>query len=179
MRDSKTTKDERYRVLFESCYSKVVDYARRRVPAHEVDDVVSATFLVVWRRWDDVPAGSGALRWVYGVARRVVSERHRSRARWYRLGTRLAGMGQTTEPTLDAIPDDAVAAALARMRSGDRAVLLLAYWEDLAPDEIAGILGSSINAARIRLHRARKRFAEIWASIEDDDQSASFRGRGL
>ncbi len=37
--------------------------------------------------------------------------------------------------------------------------LRLAYWEDLPADDIAVVLGCSPGAARVRLHRARKRAA--------------------
>jgi DNA-directed RNA polymerase specialized sigma24 family protein len=52
-----------------------------------------------------------------------------------------------------------VAAAFARLRDSDRELLALAAWEGLDPGEIAVVLDCSRNAARIRLHRARKRLA--------------------
>jgi RNA polymerase sigma-70 factor (ECF subfamily) len=50
-----------------------------------------------------------------------------------------------------------VAAAFARLKGGDRELLALAVWEELDAGEIATVLGCSRNAARIRLHRARRR----------------------
>jgi RNA polymerase sigma-70 factor (ECF subfamily) len=41
----------------------------------------------------------------------------------------------------------------------DREVLTLAAWEGLDAGEIATVMGCSRNAARIRLHRARRRLA--------------------
>ena len=35
---------------------RLAAYARRQVPAREVQDVVAETFLQAWRRWDDVPS---------------------------------------------------------------------------------------------------------------------------
>ena len=37
-------------------------------------------------------------------------------------------------------------------------------WEGLTADDLAVALGCSVNAARIRLHRARRRFAEALRS---------------
>ena len=52
-----------------------------------------------------------------------------------------------------------VAAAFAQLREEDRELLALAAWEELDPGEIATVLACSRNAARIRLHRARRRLA--------------------
>jgi RNA polymerase sigma-70 factor (ECF subfamily) len=170
-------RDERFRLVFDTNLSRVVDYARRRVPAHEVDDVVSATFLVVWRRLEDLPAGEGALPWIYGVARRVVSDRYRARGRWQRLQVRLVGIAPADVSSIDLVSDVDVAWALGRLRGRDRTVLVLAYWEDLTPGEISQVLGISVNAATIRLHRARKRFATLMVSIiEDDERPAESHG---
>lgn len=50
--------------------------------------------------------------------------------------------------------------ALSRLRRLDREVLLLSAWEDLAPSEIAVVMGCSQSSARGRLHRARRRFRD-------------------
>jgi DNA-directed RNA polymerase specialized sigma24 family protein len=42
----------------------------------------------------------------------------------------------------------------------DRELLGLATWEELDNGQIATVLGVSRNAVRIRLHRARRRFAK-------------------
>ena len=46
-----------------------------------------------------------------------------------------------------------------RLGDADREILTLAGWEGLDGGQIAVVLGCSRNAARIRLHRARRRFA--------------------
>lgn len=50
---------------------------RRRTSADTVDDVVADTYLTVWRKIDQVPAGDGCLPWLYGVAYRVLSHQYR------------------------------------------------------------------------------------------------------
>ncbi|MFI7030038.1 RNA polymerase sigma factor [Microbispora rosea] len=54
---------------------------------------------------------------------------------------------------------DAVRAAFRRLGPDDREVLALVSWEGLGSAEIATVLGCSRGAARLRLHRARKRLA--------------------
>lgn len=50
--------------------------------------------------------------------------------------------------------------ALARLRPDDQELLRLIAWDDLTHAEAAAVLGISANAVAIRLHRARRRFAE-------------------
>jgi RNA polymerase sigma-70 factor (ECF subfamily) len=50
--------------------------------------------------------------------------------------------------------DPELAQALAELPAPDREVLRLWAWEQLAPREIAVVLGITPNAASIRLHRA-------------------------
>ncbi|MFG2049725.1 RNA polymerase sigma factor [Micromonospora sp. NPDC048935] len=52
-------------------------------------DVVAETFLVAWRRRQDMPVGGEARLWLYGVARRVLANQHRGGVRRQRLGERL------------------------------------------------------------------------------------------
>src|SRR5258708_1437030 len=60
---------ERFDALFREHHPAVRAYARRRVPREVVDDIVSETFLVVWRRLDDVP--DPPLPWLRTVPRNV------------------------------------------------------------------------------------------------------------
>jgi RNA polymerase sigma-70 factor (ECF subfamily) len=65
---------------------------------------------------------------------------------------------ETVEPT--AI-DPVVAAAVAALSLRQRAVVVLTYWADLAPDDIADRLGISEGAVRRHLARARARLREV------------------
>jgi RNA polymerase sigma-70 factor (ECF subfamily) len=73
----------RFDALFREHHPAVRAYARRRVPPEVVDDIVSETFLVVWRRLDDVP--DAPLPWLLAVARHVVGTEWRGVARRERL----------------------------------------------------------------------------------------------
>src|SRR3954469_9913356 len=61
-------REERFTRLYEEHFEPVRRYVWRREPG-VWEDVVSETFLVAWRRLDDVP--TDARPWLIGVARNV------------------------------------------------------------------------------------------------------------
>src|SRR3954452_13534625 len=79
---------ERFIALYAAHAGAVLAYARRRVAPDEAEDVLAETFLVVWRRRDDVPADD-ALPWLYAVAGNVVRNRRRSERRRVALQVRM------------------------------------------------------------------------------------------
>lgn len=58
-----------------------------------------------------------------------------------------------------------VRAAMARLDAGDRAVLVLFEVEQLPQAEIAAEMGITVNALKVRLHRARRRFREAYTRL--------------
>jgi RNA polymerase sigma-70 factor (ECF subfamily) len=134
-------------------------YVWRRDPAH-CDDVVAETFLVAWRRLDDVPAE--ARPWLIGVARNVRLNLHRSARRQSSLFERLASSTPIEPIELPGV-SDAVRHALATLAESDREILLLDVWDELDRAQIAHVLGTSKSNVSVRLHRAKRRFAAALA----------------
>jgi len=151
----------RFEQVYAAHHAAILGYALRRTDsADDAADVIAETFLTAWRRIGDVPAGEAARPWLYGVARRVLANRRRGDQRRTALGERLRTELAAEPYHRDPPPGlDGVAAALRRLGEADREILTLAGWEGLDAGEIAVVLGCSRNAARIRLHRARRRFA--------------------
>jgi RNA polymerase sigma factor (sigma-70 family) len=159
---------DRFEQVYRQYHGAVLGYALRRADTPEdAADIIAETFLIAWRRLDDVPAGEAARPWLYGVARRVLANHrrgeHRREALGERLRSELAASGAATMPPRTQSIDRALAALPER----DREILTLAGWEGLDPRQIAVALGCSRNAARIRLHRARRRFAAALAAGAD------------
>lgn len=152
---------ERFRRLYDDNYDRILGYALRRTDSMEdAGDVVGDTFLVAWRRLDEVPSGDRARMWLYGTARRILANHYRSKRRVRRLHDRLdfEPSPPTGVPSGDPSDVDKIAAAFARLSDTDREILLLVGWEQLDPGQIAEVLGCKRTTARVRLHRARKRF---------------------
>jgi RNA polymerase sigma-70 factor (ECF subfamily) len=157
----------RFEALYAEHQAVVLGYVLRRTDsAHDAADVIAETFLVAWRRLDDAPTGASARLWLFGVARRVLANHRRGERRRTELAERLRGeLAGRDAPAAPSGELGELAAAFGSLGDGDREVLALEAWEGLRAGEVATVLGCSRNAARIRLHRARRRLrAAIVAS---------------
>jgi RNA polymerase sigma-70 factor (ECF subfamily) len=171
--------EARFAALFEGTHLPLLAYAVRRVadPA-DAADVVAETFLIAWRRLDDVPTDDGARPWLFGVARRVLANHYRGERRRHALADRLR------DALIDVVTPASgvrttVELALRRLADDDQELLQLVAWEQLARDEIAVVLGISRAAVRVRLHRARQRLTKamraVTAEIDAESEAAGVR----
>src|SRR5713226_334879 len=168
-----------FRTIYEASYRPIAAYARRRVSESDADDVVAETFLVAWRRLDDVPSGDLTLPWLYGVARRVMSQGRRSGWRRERLAARLGRFGRAEEAVISETDRSderqVVHVALSRLHPRDQELLRLAEWEGLGASELAHVFDCSPNAIAIRLHRAHRRFRQALDSVDTEGDLAPRR----
>lgn len=159
---------DRFETIFLAHSRAILGYALRRVPvAADAADVVAETFLVVWRRIDDVPADPDVRPWLYGVARLVLANHLRGTRRRHRLGERLRDdlLTQLDDAHPAQPATDVVHQALARLDDDDRELLRLTSWEELSPAELAIALDIPAATVRTRLHRARKRLRSELAAL--------------
>jgi RNA polymerase sigma-70 factor (ECF subfamily) len=165
MTSDRLNAEARFDDLWQRYAAAVVRYARRRVLDAEVDEVVAETFLVAWRRLEDVP--EFALPWLLGVARGVSTNLHRGARRRAALHVRLTS-GHRPDATHLASTSgeraELVAVALGRLREADREVLTLIAWDGLTTEQAAEALGCSRRTFAVRLHRARRR---LRAALEE------------
>ena len=152
------SRETRFTALAQLVAEPMRRYVARRTDPEAAQDVLADALLVVWRRLDDVPEDD-PVPWCIGVARRCLANARRSARRQQRLVQRLSL--QHREPFEPALDDADLYDALGRLSEQDRELVQLWAWEQLAPREIAAVLGISPNAARIRLHRARAKLAQL------------------
>jgi RNA polymerase sigma-70 factor (ECF subfamily) len=162
--------------IFRANHVAVHAYIRRRATADAVDDIVSETFLVAWRRLDSVPAEP--LPWLLGVARNTIATRNRGDARRLRLQARAEAEYQYINQELESqrFESGPVVAGLARLNAGDREALTLVAWDGLTPAQAAEALGIPANRFRVRLHRAARRLR--WALDAGSEESDPERQEG-
>ena len=166
-----TAKDALFADVYERFFRQVYGYCLRRTSPDRVDDVVAETYLVAWRRIDDVPDGDAALPWLYSVAYRVLSTHFRGRSRQRKLAEKLTSVGvepvASTEDFIVMSEDSAqVLEAIARLRSTDQEILKLAVWEELSHAEIAEVLGIAVGAVKQRALIARKNLTREYKRLE-------------
>jgi RNA polymerase sigma factor (sigma-70 family) len=148
----------RFEAMFDRHHTAVRSYVLRRSAGIVVEDVVADTFLVAWRRLEDVP--EPALPWLLGVARRVLADQRRAARRRRSLTERLLRESPAPGPWLPpAGLSPELADALMALTEREREALLLVAWDGLPPRDAAVVAGCSTAAFRVRLHRARGRVA--------------------
>ena len=149
----------RFEALFAAHHAAVRSYVVRRAGGGiGVDDAVADTFLVAWRRLDEVPEPPRP--WLLGVARRVLADQRRGLRRRRSLSDRLAlasSARSAWEPPAGISAE--LAGALRELTGHEREALMLVAWDGLTPAEAAVAAGCSATAFRVRLHRARRRVA--------------------
>lgn len=136
--------------------------ARRTDPA-TADDALAETLLVLWRRYDELPAEP--LPYAYGVARLCLANAERGARRQRRLAGKIASLDPPREAPAP-VGDDRLAEAMAALPPDDAELLRLWAWEQLTAGEISTALDITPNAASIRLHRAKKKLLTELRKVE-------------
>ena len=164
-----------HRSAFDSLFAKYQDYVYNIVygivgSSDEARDVSQEVFVQVYRSLPSFRRGSRFATWLYRIAvnRAVDAARSAKGRRWLPL---LETLSATPDP--DANPahnaekgaeQREIQSVLMKVPVQHRDVLVLKYFQDLSVDEIAEVLGISVTAAKVRLHRARNHFKETYVA---------------
>jgi len=169
-----------FRQLYEDHYAHVLNYLRRDLPEESARDVTAETFLTAWRKLSEPP--DHPVAWLLTVARHLRANAHRAKVRDLHLTDALARNAprspRFSPTTRDRRPTDdpsgdvpsgvaehvsthGVSAALGQLSPADRDVLLLVATDDLDNRGLAQVLKCTTGAARVRLHRARRRLLRL------------------
>lgn len=136
---------------------------------YKAEDLVQAALVTCWRRWDRI-AEDGA---VDGYVRRVLVTTYTD---WWR--RRWTGEVPTDAlPELPHVPADRalleqrhdVLAALATLPRGQRAVIVLRFYDDLTEAQTADALGISVGTVKSQTSRALRALRE--SSLLKEDES--------
>ena len=140
--------------------------ARRVDDPYLAADLTADVFLAVIESSSTYRPGRGEpVAWLFGIARNVVAGERRRKAKELRTAARVRGRKLVDEDDLAALHEriDRESAArelldeLAALPPGERAVLELVALDGLSVSEAGQALGIGAIAARVRLHRARRR----------------------
>jgi RNA polymerase sigma-70 factor (sigma-E family) len=120
------------------------------------EDLTQEAFLELLRHWGRVSRYDRPGAWVRRVAIRkaVQVTKREARRPWFE---RRAATGTGAPDAVSSVaPHDAVWAAVRSLPAQQRAVIALFYYEDLAAEDVAGVLGCSVSTVKVHLHRARE-----------------------
>jgi RNA polymerase sigma-70 factor (ECF subfamily) len=154
-------------VFFEGDYRRIFRYIMNMVrDTMEAEDLTQETFLRAYRRRDSLRDEGARTTWLYRIATNVCYDRFRQYARREPMESQTdidqVDVAEPDTPSLQkAIERDDMSACVQDYLNGlsdsYRAVILLHDMHELTSPEIAQLLGESLDAVKIRLHRARRK----------------------
>ncbi|MCE7985524.1 MAG: sigma-70 family RNA polymerase sigma factor [Caldilinea sp. CFX5] len=154
-------------VLFQHYAKPICAYIHSLVDDWELAyDLTQETYLRLYRTRDRLPAVENQRAWVYRIATNLAINAVKRRKRfawlpWSKAHERVDFAWHDLEATLD--NQAAVQRALAQLAPEYRAPLVLYSSYDFSVREIAEALHLNESAVKVRLHRARERFRQLYA----------------
>ncbi len=164
---------------FDALFVKHQDYVYNIVYGivgnqEEARDLTQDVFLQVYRSLPKFRYGARFATWLYRIAVNRGVDAARGSRRWRFLpvldepGFAMIPADTDLQPEAvfeRKIERDTVQSILMRCPLAHRQPLVLRYFQDLTVEEIAEVLGCSIAAAKVRLHRARKVFKDHYMAV--------------
>lgn len=146
-----------YTAFFKSEYERVVRTIHLMVGDHESAlDVTQEAFTRLYREWKKISRYDQPDACVRRIAVNLaISQLRRRRVQERALSLLLPTVKETPEA------DDDLLTAVRRLSPAQRAAIVLFYFEDQPTSEIARILDCSESTARVHLHKARGKLAQM------------------
>ena len=146
------------RSALEASSVDLLSYLRRRTHVDDAPDLLGETFVVAWRRLDDLPDDPERARmWLFGIARGVVLNHARGVRRRWALADRLRGraaVAPTAAPPADEHLE--VRDAIARLEPDLAEIVRLVHWDGFTIADAAQVVGVPASTARGRYQRAKE-----------------------
>ncbi len=158
--------DERAATVLVRRYSpSVARFVASLGERQEVEEVVQDTFVRAFASLDGFRGDSSLRSWLFTIARNLVRDRVRSRARKYQVVPIEESHAVTEHDALDAAVSDEterrLGEALELLSPMQREVFTLRVSEGLSYREIAAVVGSTEGAARVHYHNAMRSIREF------------------
>ncbi|MFD1827089.1 MULTISPECIES: RNA polymerase sigma factor [Mumia] len=165
-----TRRDEAaLREAYETYAPVVLAYVTRYVGRHEAEDVMQRTFLDVWRGASGYDPSQRFTGWLFTIAHHRAIDALRARRHGVVDLEALRELaGEDGRDTVNRLADAAlVRSAVARLPGHERAVLELAYFDDLPLREIAARLQVPMGTVKARAFRGKRRLGEILRAADE------------
>jgi RNA polymerase sigma-70 factor (ECF subfamily) len=168
--------------VYDEFYTKILHYLKRLVGEFEAEEITQIVFEKISRNLSSFKGDSKLSTWIYRVATNAALDRLKSTSFKHSFAGPLAALpinSPEAEPpvaNISSTPDspdkkvirnemsECVREFVDMLPSDYRTIIILNEFEGLTNREIAEVLEISIDSAKIRLHRARKRLKESLAA---------------
>ena len=155
-----------FTAFFRAEYAKVVRTVTVVVGDRAVaEEIAQDAFIQLLDHWAKVCRYERPDAWVRRVAIRMASRAGR-RDRLRRVLEIVSAPDEVVREPVEV--DSAVYAAVRRLPLGQRTAVVLYYLEDRPVAEVADLMACSASTARVHLHKARRRLAELLDGSVDD-----------
>lgn len=166
---------ERFSELYRRTHLDVLAFLLRRGSSSEdAADCLAETYLVAWKNRDQMPGGAKTRPWLFGVARNVMRRGNELHDRTAAAASGFAAEVERTGavcPASDGAEPDPVMTAILGLPELDQEIITMLIWDELAPRDVAAILGLTPNVVRVRAHRARAKLKAVLAHQDPDGGS--------
>ncbi|NUP99698.1 MAG: sigma-70 family RNA polymerase sigma factor [Armatimonadetes bacterium] len=165
VRDGET---EAFAVLVERYQDRVVAAAYHLTGDRDAaEDLAQDAFVAAFKQIHRLRDPSRVGAWLHGITQRLCYK-------YLRRASRSAELETERMEALPAPPDKVdepgeLIGLLNELPEQYRQVLAARYLEDLDYDEIARLLGTTVNNVRVRCHRAKNRLRELLESVQASD----------
>jgi RNA polymerase sigma-70 factor (ECF subfamily) len=165
---------ETFSELYRRTHVDLLAFLLRRCASPEDSaDCLAETYLVAWQKRDQMPTDAETRPWLFGVARNVMRRGSELHGRTAAAATALAAelrICAAVCPAPDPPEPDPVTTAVGELPELEREIITMLIWDELAPREVAAILGLSPNVVRVRAHRARAKLKATLSSTDERDE---------
>src|SRR5512134_3418649 len=167
---------ESFEAIHSSYRPRIVRYLTRFVGPDAAEDLAQEVFVRVSRGLSDFRGDAKISTWIYRIATNVATDRLRSRSFKESQRDQTNPTGEGSIQDVDALPEEkrpSLERQLVRQEMSScvhdyintlpesyRAVVLLSEIEGLTNQEIADVLGLTLEIVKIRLHRGRAKLKE-------------------
>lgn len=189
--------EPKFQAVYDQFHDKIRHYLGQLVGESEAEDVTQEVFLKIDKGLEGFKGKSKLSTWVYRIATNTALDKLRS-ASFRHSSREVSVSGEAGEPDMEIADRDAgtgkkkpsvdeqvikwemhacIREFVDRLPPDYRTVIMLSELKDLKNQEIAEILGVSLDTVKIRLHRARERLKKEFEAgctlYRDEDSDLS------
>lgn len=156
-----------FQLLLDRNYGKWFGIARTYSSNSDCDDLMQEIFMQIWRSMPSFKGDAHIDTWGYRVAlNTAMSWNRKSKRRGDVVGSETTDTAQVTGTATGQAESRILDEFIRTLSKTDRAVLLL-YLDNLPQQEAASVVGLTEGAFRVRVHRLKKKFLDMYITQGD------------